>query len=184
MRLKKNMPYWLGVFAVAMLGYAASAQSREYQIKAAFLYNFAQFIDWPSAAFANTNAPFNIGILGDDPFDGSLDQTIQDETIGGHRIVAVRSQHIEDLKNCQMIFVCKSEKKHVGEILTELDSKPILTVSEIDGFAQRGGGINFFLAGTKVRFEINPGAAQSDGLKISSQLLSLGKIVQSEGGDK
>jgi hypothetical protein len=184
MGFKKKIVHWFGVFVLAMLACAANAQSREYQIKAAFLYNFAQFIDWPSAAFANTNAPFNIGILGDDPFDGSLDETIQDETINGHKIVAVRSQQIEDLKNCQIIFVCKSEKKHVAEILTELDSKPILTVSEIDGFAQRGGSINFFLAGTKVRFEINPVAAQSDGLKISSQLLSLGKIVQSEGGDK
>jgi hypothetical protein len=184
MGLKKNIVNWLGVFVLAMLACAANAQSKEYQIKAAFLYNFAQFVDWPSAAFANTNAPFNIGILGDDPFDGSLDATIQDETINGHKIVAIRSQRIEDLKNCQIIFVCKSEKKRIAEILTELDSKPILTVSEIDGFAQRGGNINFFLAGTKVRFEINPGAAQSDGLKISSQLLSLGKIVQSGGGDK
>jgi hypothetical protein len=184
MGFKKNIVHWLGVFAVAMLTCAATAQSREYQIKAAFLYNFAQFTDWPSAAFANTNAPFYIGILGDDPFDGSLDETIQGETINGHKIVAVRSQRIEDLKNCQIIFVCKSEKKRVGEILTELDSRPILTVSEIDGFAQRGGNINFFLAGTKVRFEINPGAAQSDGLKISSQLLSLGKIVQSGEGNK
>ena len=184
MGLKKNIINWLGIFILAMLACAASAQSKEYQIKAAFLYNFAQFVDWPSAAFANTNAPFNIGILGDDPFDGALDETIQDETVNGHKITAVRSQRIEDLNNCQIIFVCKSEKKRVAEILTELDSKPILTVSEIDGFAQHGGGINFFLAGPKVRFEINPGAAQNDGLKISSQLLSLGKIVQSSGGDK
>ena len=184
MGLKKNIVNWLGVFALAMLACAANAQSREYQIKAAFLYNFAQFVDWPSATFANTNAPFYIGILGDDPFDGMLDETIQDETINGHKIVAVRSQQIEDLKNCQIIFISKSEKKHIADILTELGSKPILTVSEIDGFAQHGGGINFFLAGSKVRFEINPGAAQSDGLKISSQLLSLGKIVQSAGGNK
>jgi hypothetical protein len=184
MGFKKNIVHWFSVFVLAMLACAANAQSKEYQIKAAFLYNFAQFVDWPSATFANTNAPFYIGILGDDPFDGVLDETIQDETINGHKIVAVRSQRIEELKNCQIIFVSKSEKRRVAEILTELDSKPILTVSEIEGFAQHGGGINFFLAGTKVRFEINPGAAQSDGLKISSQLLSLGKIVQSAGGNK
>jgi hypothetical protein len=184
MGFKKNIIHWLGIFILATLTGAANAQSKEYQIKAAFLYNFAQFINWPSDAFANTNAPFYIGILGDDPFDGSLDETIQDENINGHKIVAVRSQRIEDLKNCQIIFVSKSEKKHVAEILTELDSKPILTVSEIDGFAQHGGSINFFLAGTKVRFEINREAAQNNGLKISSQLLSVGKIVPSAGGDK
>jgi hypothetical protein len=183
MRFKKITVHWL-TFILAMLTCGAQAQSKEYQIKAAFLFNFAQFVDWPSAAFANTNAPFCIGVLGDDPFGGALDTTIQDEAIGNHKIIIERSQNVEDLKNCQMIFVSKSEKKHIGEILLDLDSKPILKVSEIDGFAQDGGGINFFLAGTKVRFEINPDAAQSDGLKISAQLLSLGKIVQSAKEDK
>jgi hypothetical protein len=179
MGLKKITAHWLCIFFLVMPACVADAQSKEYQIKAAFLFNFAQFVDWPSAVFANTNAPFSIGILGDDPFGGALDETIQGETINNHKIIVVRSQQVEDLKNCQIIFVGKSEKKHVAEILSELDSRPILTVSEIDGFAERGGEINFFLAGTKVRFEINPAVAQNDGLKISSQLLSLGKIVES-----
>lgn len=174
----------LGLFVLLLLAGNAGAQSREYQIKAAFLYNFAQFVNWPPGAFANTNTPFCIGVLGDDPFGGALDATIQDETVNNHKIIVERSQKVEDLKNCQMIFVSKSEKRRVREILSELDSRPILTVSEVDGFAARGGGINFYLAGTKVRFEINPGVAQNDGLRISAQLLSLGRIVQTAKDDK
>jgi hypothetical protein len=155
----------------------ACAQSREYQIKAAFLFNFAQFIEWPAGTYATTNTPFSIGILGDDPFGAALDDTVQGETIANHKLVVRRSQQIADLADCQMIFVSKSERKHLAEILSALDSRPVLTVSEVEGFARNGGGINFYLDGTKVRFEINPDAAQNDRLKISSQLLSLGKIV-------
>ena len=178
MRFKKIISRWLGIAALVLLAGHAQAQSREYQIKAAFLFNFAQFVDWPPATFGNSNAPFCIGILGHDPFGAALDQTIQDENIDNHKITVERSDHIEDLKNCQMIFVSKSEKGQITRILSELDSKPVLTVGETDDFAADGGGINFFLAGTKVRFEINPEAVQNSGLKISSQLLSLGKIVQ------
>ncbi|HEY1790805.1 MAG TPA: YfiR family protein [Verrucomicrobiae bacterium] len=178
MRFKTYITAWLCAAILAGMPATASAQSKEYEIKAAFLFNFAQFVNWPSAAFAETNAPFCIGILGDDPFGAALDQTVQGENVDNRKILIERSQNIGDLKNCQMIFVSRSEKRHIGEILTGLDTRPVLTVSEVEGFAQSGGDINFFLAGTKVRFEINAGATQSDGLKVSSQLLSLGKIVQ------
>ncbi len=184
MSKRSSIASWFYILLLVVAPMNAPAQSKEYQIKAAFLFNFAQFVNWPSGAFPGTNAPFCIGVLGDDPFSGALDATIQGETIDNHKIIVERSQNVADLKNCQMIFVSKSERKHVAEILSALDSKPILTVSEVDGFAERGGGINFYLAGTKVRFEINPGVAQSDGLKISAQLLSLGKIVQSAKEDK
>ena len=156
-------------------------ETREYQLKAAFLFNFAQFVRWPPGCFAGANAPFCIGILGADPFGNALEETIRGETIESHKLIVVRSARIEDLQNCQMIFVSRSEGDHVGEILSQLGAKPILTVSDADSFARDGGAIDFYLAGGKVRFEINPGAAQRRGLKISSQLLSLGKIVQSGG---
>jgi hypothetical protein len=155
----------------------AQEQAKEYQLKAAFLFNFAQFVKWPPDSFSNADAPFCIGILGDDPFGAALEETIQGETIDNHRLTVVRAQRIEDLKNCQMIFVCRSKEDHVAEILSQLDSKPILTVSEVESFARNGGDIDFYLSGGKVRFEINPQSAQRCGLKISSQLLSLGKIV-------
>jgi YfiR/HmsC-like len=153
------------------------AESREYQIKAAFLFNFAQFVQWPSAAYTNAAEPFCIGVLGDNPFGPALEETIQGESIGGHKLMVRHSRRVEDLQNCQMIFISKSEHTQVPQILSTLDSRPILTVSETDRFAQEGGIINLYLVGDKVRFEINPDVAKRDGLKISSQLLSLGKIV-------
>jgi hypothetical protein len=156
----------------------AQGQSKEYQIKAAFLFNFAQFVQWPSASFTNDNAPFCIGILGDDPFGAALEETIQGETINSRKLRVQRARNFDDLQGCQLIFVSKSEESRLGEIFSKLDSKPILTVSDIDSFAQNGGAINFYLQGNKVRFEINPSSVHRGGLKISSQLLSLGKIVE------
>jgi hypothetical protein len=156
----------------------AQATSKEYQIKAAFLFNFIQFVQWPPTVFKNADDPFRIGVLGQDPFNAALEDTVQGETISNHKIIVEHAMQVDDLKNCELVFISKSEKKHVPEILSALDDKPILTVSEIEGFAERGGGINFYLEGKKVRFEVNPDAAQHDGLKMSSQLLSLGKIIE------
>ena len=163
-------------FTAFDLGHAQ--ESKEYQLKAAFLYNFAQFVKWPPNAFPAADAPFDIGILGDDPFGSALEETVQGEAIDNHRMTVVRAQRLEDLKDCQMIFVCRSEEGQVGEVLSQLGSKPVLTVSEVENFAQNGGDIDFYLSGGKVRFEINPQSAQRCGLKISSQLLTLGKIVE------
>ncbi len=160
----------------------ARAETREYQIKAAFLVNFMQFVTWPSNAFTNADAPFCIGVLGEDPFGAALDQTVQGETVDHHKIMIQRARRIEDCKDCQMIFVSRSEEKNLPVILAKLDSGPILTVSETRDFARQGGIINFYLEEKKVRFEINPAVAQRANLKISAQLLSLGKIVEASKG--
>jgi YfiR/HmsC-like len=168
----------LAVVAGSEPARAQSDSSREYQIKAAFLFNFAQFVKWPENSFTSTDAPFCIGVLGEDPFGSVLDGTVQGETISNHRLIVVRAQRIEDLKECQMIFVSRSEGGHIGEILAQLESRPVLTVSEVESFAHDGGDIDFYLSDGKVRFEINPQSAQKCGLRISSQLLTLGRIVQ------
>jgi hypothetical protein len=155
----------------------AQAQSKEYQLKAAFLFNFAQFVQWPAASFTDGDAPFCIGILGEDPFGAALEETIQGETINNRRLRVQRGRNFEDLQGCQLIFVSKSEEGHLAEIFSKLDSKPILTVSDIDSFAQNGGVIDFYLQEGKVRFEINPDSAHRVGLRVSSQLLNLGKII-------
>jgi hypothetical protein len=173
--------FWLVLFLLLPGGGTslfAQATSKEYQIKAAFLFNFMQFVEWPPTVFTNADEPFRIGVLGQNPFDAALEETVQGETISNHKIIVEHAMQVDDLKNCQLIFISKSEKKQVTEILSALDDKPVLTVSEIEGFAERGGGINFYLEGNKVRFEVNPDAARHDGLKVSSQLLSLGKIIE------
>lgn len=156
----------------------ARAETKEYQIKAAFLLNFAQFVEWPESAFSGTDAPLCIGVLGDDPFGPALEEVLRGESIRNHKLTLRRSNRIEDLANCQMVFVSPSENKRVQEILAKLDSHPVVTVSEIAGFAKQGGMINFYSEQNKVRFEINPVSAVKSGLKISSQLLRLGKIVE------
>jgi len=182
--LKKFCRAAFVLLALLLLGewatWAQPAVPKEYQLKAAFLFNFAQFAEWPRTAFTNTDSPLCIGVLGENPFGKALEETVQGETIHGHKLAVRHSRQIEDLKDCQMIFISKSEKSRTAEILSTLRSHPVLSVSEIEGFARRGGVINFYLDGNKVRFEINPAIAQREGLKMSSQLLSLGKIVQPE----
>jgi hypothetical protein len=152
---------------------------REYDLKAAFLFNFTHFVEWPAEAFASDSAPIVIGILGDDPFGPVLDKIIDGETIRNRKLVIKRSRQVEDLKDCQVLFISKSEKSHIGQILNGLDDTSIFTVSETEGFARRGGVTNLFLQGNKVRFEINVEAARRKGLKISAQLLALGTVVGS-----
>jgi hypothetical protein len=172
--------FWLILFVLLPGGgISLPAQTtKEYQIKAAFLLNFIQFVEWPSGVFTNDAEPFRIGILGENPFGAALEETVQGEAVNNRKIIIQHAQRISELKDCQMIFISKSEKGRMGEILAEVDSGPVLTVSEMEGFAQSGGVINFYLQDKKVRFEINPTAARRGGLKVSSQLLSLGKIVQ------
>ena len=157
---------------------AQSAASKEYQIKAACLLNFIQFIEWPPAAFAEPAAPVIVGVLGEDPFGDALEQTFQDELIQGRPVVVRRSRQIDDLKNCHLVFIARSEKDHLMEILKTLSSSSIVTVSETEGFAQSGGIINFYLDSGKIRFEVNADAAQHGGLKVGSQLLKRARIIK------
>lgn len=182
-RFRRVWAKW-GLSACVFLSscWAARAELREYQIKAAFLINFVQFVTWPEAAYPAADAPLRVAVLGSDPFGGALDRAIQSAPPGPHKIVVTHCEKIADCKNCQIIFISRSEDKNQEAILSQLDSQPILTVSETKGFAKRGGVINFFIENNKVRFEINPAAAQRDKLKISSQLLNLGKIVDATGG--
>lgn len=159
---------------------AQTAPSREYQLKAVFLFNFIQFVEWPDAAFPDAGSPVRIGILGDDPFGQAMETAVQGETIHNRRLVVERSRRVEDIQGCHLIFLCKSENRRLREILARLDGRPVLTVSDLDGFARRGGVIAFYSDGKKVRFEINGETARQAGLKLSSQLLELGKIVDKE----
>jgi hypothetical protein len=161
---------------------AETTPSREYQIKAVFLFNFAQFVEWPATAFASPSAPLCIGVLGKDPFGSALDDTVQGETIRNRKLIVQRSNSPTDLKNCQLVYVSDSERARVPEVLSALTPQAVLTVSDIESFARRGGAINFYLEGNKVRFEINPNSARREGIKISSQLLALGRIIESEPG--
>ncbi|MFA7005495.1 MAG: YfiR family protein [Verrucomicrobiia bacterium] len=158
---------------------AATPAAKEYEVKAAFLLNFAQYVEWPPAAFPTPDAPIIIGILGDDPFGKALDQTVRGETIKNRPIAVHRSRQIESLKHCHLLFISKSERGRLANIFARLAGRYCLTVGETDRFARSGGIINFRLQGANVRFEINLDAARRNGLTISSKLLRLAIIIDS-----
>lgn len=170
----------LTLAGLALLPPPARAQFGEYEVKAAFLVNFTQFVKWPAAAFADAGAPFAIGILGDDPFGGALEKIAQTRTVAGRKIVIRRGRRAEELRNCQVVFVPASERANGAAIVASLAGTHILIVGEHDGFVKQGGAIGFTSGGGKVGFEINHGAARSAGLEISSRLLKLaGRVLGS-----
>jgi YfiR/HmsC-like len=159
---------------------AGDADSSEYLIKAGFIYNFAKFVEWPSAAFSQPDSPIVIGVLGADPFGSVLDRIVEDKKIGARGFVVRRykwGKELKDLKDCKILFISASEKTHIDEILLSVKGLPILTVGETPGFAERGGVIRFTLEDNRVRFEVNVDAAHQADLNISSRLLTLAKII-------
>jgi hypothetical protein len=163
---------------LAFTPWRTHAQSKEYQIKAAFLFNFAQFVDWPTTAFTNTEAQFCIGILGDDPFGTVLDEMVQGEKVNGHPLVIQRYLNVQDVKDCQILFICRSESEQTEQIVAGLKGKNILTVSDIEGFTKSGGIIQFTTEQNKIHLRISMEAAKNANLTISSKLLRLAEIVE------
>jgi hypothetical protein len=159
---------------------AGDADSSEYLIKAGFIYNFAKFVEWPSATFSQPDSPIVIGVVGTDPFGNVLDHIVEDKKIGPRGFVVKRykgGKDLKDLKDCKILFVSASEKAHIDEILQSVKGLPILTVGETAGFAERGGVIRFTLEDNRVRFEVNVDAAHQAELNISSRLLTLARII-------
>jgi hypothetical protein len=144
----------------------------EYQVKAAFLYNFGKFVEWPTNDFAATNAPLLIGVYGENPFGNDLATVVQGRNIDGHPVIA-RTVSLNELKGCQILFIASSEQKNIGKILGALDGAGVLTVTENMNPFQSGIMINFILQDDRIRFEIDNTAAEKVGLKLSSKLLML-----------
>ena len=145
----------------------------ESRLKAAFLWNFAKFVDWPTNAFASDTSPFVIGVLGESPLGADLEQTVKGKLINDHPIIVKTVQAATDAKECHILFISNSEKSRLANIFKDLGNAPVLTVGEYDQFTQLGGMINFVRQGNKIRFQINDEAAKAADLKISSKLLSL-----------
>ena len=150
----------------------------EYSIKAAFLLNFARFIEWPRGSFAGEDAPLVVAILGEDPFGEVMDRTLQAKTVNTHPLLLKRLRFGDDLSTCHIVFVSRSEKDKVPAIVRSLQGRSVLLVSETEQFLEQGGIINFYLEADNVKFSINLSAAEHSGLKISSKLLRLAKIFK------
>jgi len=156
---------------------ARAQQPSEYELKAAFLLNFAKFIDWPTESFSSPQAAFSICVLGKDPFGRSLDDLLPGRTIVGRPVMIVRLKDTLNARHCQIVFVSTSESHDLAEILEGLHGANALTVGESEHFAESGGAIQFTVEENHVRFLINPEAGERAGLKFSSKLLALAKIV-------
>lgn len=156
----------------------------EYQVKALFLMNFAKYVDWPAAAFAQSNSPIIIGLYGEDKFGDALTKVVEGRTISGRRIIIQPIEKDGDLGKCQMLFISDSEKNHLGEILEKINALPVLTVGETDQFMERGGMINFVKKEDKIRLEINLDATRQARLVISSQLLRVADAVKGKANQR
>jgi hypothetical protein len=160
-----------------LMGEGTPAAS-EAQVKAVFLFNFAKYVEWPAAAFAGTNAPFTIGVVGEDRFEDNLRHAVANKTINGRRFVIKHFAADEPLSGCQILFISDSEAPRMGELLNKVNALPILTVGEDEQFAQKNGIISFVLKEGKVRLEINLTSAGKTGLTISSKLLAVADVVK------
>ena len=149
----------------------------EYQVKAIFLFNFSQFVDWPAAAFADGRSPLVIGVLGSDPFGATLDEIVRGETVNGRPLAVRRYESVEQIEACHILFIERSQDEQLDAVLAALKGRNVLTVGDFEGFARRGGIIRFVTVGNKIRLRVNLAAAQDAKLTISSKLLRPAQIV-------
>jgi len=152
----------------------------EYQVKAAFLYNFAKFVEWPSGAFTNSTDPIEICIVGQNPFGSTLENMVQGKKVGDRTFAVRRFPDTLQASQCQILFIGASEWKRTGALLDAVKSAGVLTVGEFEDFTLLGGIINFRLDGTRVRIQVNLQTAAHARLRISSKLLSLAEIVKKQ----
>jgi YfiR/HmsC-like len=152
---------------------AEAAPSAEYQVKAVFLFNLAQFVEWPARAFSDPEAPLVIGVLGEDPFGAYLDETLRGESVHNRPLILQRYRRVSDVKVCHVLFVSSSETDRLEQILASLRGRSVLTVGDADEFIARGGMIRLVTEKNKIRIRINIEAVRAANLTISSKLLRL-----------
>ena len=155
---------------------AQNAVSLEYDVKAAFLYNFTKFVEWPASAFPERGA-LRVCVLGDDPFGKSLQTVVEGEQVQGRPITLLRIDSLGDPRLCHILFLSRTETERFPAVLAAVRGAPVLTVGEAPGILEKGAGVNFVLKEGKVRVEINQAAVEGTGLKMSSKLLRLATRV-------
>ncbi len=162
---------WFGLRAVQ-----ADDASQEYKLKAAFMVNFARFTTWPDGTFPSDTAPIIIATVGTDPFAGALEQSAAGKKVGARPLEVRHIESVDQIKDCQMLFVCQSDKQTMERVLQRLKDAHVMTIGDDENFTANGGAIRFFTADNKMRFEINKDATDKARLTISSRLMALAKI--------
>ena len=182
-RCKQDLPLRLSIVVIlwTLAGVAilrAQTPPTEYEVKAAYLYQFGKFVEWPEGTLGRAGDAFAICTLGVDPFGSVLDGTISGRSVQGKQVIARRLASVNDALSCNILFVSSSEQNHLAEILKVVQGRSILTVSDMNNFLPQGGMIQFQIEQNKVRFEINLTAVEHANLKISSQLLKVAKLTK------
>jgi hypothetical protein len=157
---------------------AAAQVTREYDLKAVFLYNLASFVEWPVTAFSGPDAPFIIGVLGQDPFGAVLDGIVANEYVDKHPFVVRRFRRGEDVSECHLLFVAESESRRLPEVLRSLRGRPVLTVGDRPGFIEAGGMIGFATRADHLQLFVNRTAVHAAQLVVSSKLLEVAQVVE------
>jgi hypothetical protein len=174
----------IGLLLVALLAFdvlipfPAESATTEYEVKAAYLYQFGKFVEWPEGGLSRTDDPFAICIVGTDPFGAVLDETISGRTVQDKKVIAKRLTPTDDKSSCNILFVSPSEQHRLVNVLREVSGRSILTVGTTAEFLSQGGMINFRLEQGKVRFEVNLAALQQGNLKMSSELLKVATLIK------
>ena len=162
------------LFSCGLVLPVQSAPAAEYQVKAVFLFNFAQFVEWPASAFPESQTPLVIGVLGQDPFGSYLDETVRGERVNNHPLTVRRYRRVEEIQTCHVLFISRSEVDRLDQILASLKYRKILTVADVESASGSRVMIRFVTQQNKIRLRINPEAARVANLTISSKLLRLG----------
>jgi len=174
--------FLFGVLALAAISSPAqTVHPTEYQVKAAYLYNFGKFVRWQSDRVANSG-PLEICVLGKDPFGMVLDSTVAGDSIDGRKITVGRVSSVQQAAPCSILFISSSEDKQLSSILAAAADLGLLTVSDMANFAERGGAVGFVTQQERIRFEVNRDAAQRSHLVLSSELLKVASKVIGKGG--
>ncbi len=174
----------LRVAAAAFLSLHASgaaAPPGEYQVKAVFLFNFGQFVEWPAHAYESASAPFVICVIGEDPFGKTLDEVVRGETLGAHPLAVRRVRNTDDVADCNILFIGRTEAARLSEVLDAVRGKSVLTVTDIVGAEREGAIIVLFNENNRIRMRINLAAARASQLVISSKLLRPAEVIGAEG---
>lgn len=176
-RLAFLFVFFAGAWVFAQRAIPAQQAPTEYQVKAAYLFNFLKFVDWPGDPSKDAQAPWVIGVVGESPIGEELPRLIEGKTVLGRLLQAKRFQANEDLRGCNILFISASDRKLLPSILAGLRGSSVLTVGDMDRFIESGGMIQFVIEDGSVRLAIDVGVTSRARLKVSSKLLSLARTV-------
>jgi YfiR/HmsC-like len=172
----------VALFCMLRAHAASDHEASEYQVKAAYLYQFLNFVSWPESATPAPNTPFQICVLGVDPFAADLDNIVRGKRVHGHYVHVQRMSSPSSTRGCHILFISASERNRLALVLEAVAGLPLLTVSELQDFERKGGMIRFVLEHENVRLRINPDTSAAAGLQISAKLLAVATVVRGHGG--